>query len=202
MPRPYPAEFRRQALALVASGRTVVDVAASLGIAQSCLYRWKQQEVIDRGLKHGQSRTESAQLAAAERRIRDLEEEVKILRKAAAAVEEVVPPKVRFRLVAELHDDAVRITRACQALGVSTSGHYEWRNRTPSKRAILCLAHRPDRADPPGLTRRVRSAPGPRRTGAGPRHHRRAQHRRAADAPHRTRRASNAPPGPSGYPPP
>ena len=135
MPRPYPAEFRRQALALVASGRTVVDVAASLGITQSCLYRWKQQDLVDRGLKQGQSTTESAQLAAAERRIRDLEEEVKILRKAAA-VEAVVPPKVRFRLLAELHDDGVRTTRACHALGVSKSGYYEWRHRAPSKRAI------------------------------------------------------------------
>jgi transposase-like protein len=121
---------------LVASGRTVVDVAASLGITQSCLYRWKQQDLVDRGLKQGQSTTESTQLAAAQQRIRDLEEEVKILRKAAAAVEAVVPPKVRFRLVAELHDDGVRVTRACHALGVSKSGYYEWRHRAPSKRAI------------------------------------------------------------------
>jgi hypothetical protein len=41
MPRPYPPEFRRRALDLVESGRTVRDVAASLGIAESCLYRWR-----------------------------------------------------------------------------------------------------------------------------------------------------------------
>ena len=34
MPRPYPPEFRRRALDLVESGRTVRDVAASLGIAE------------------------------------------------------------------------------------------------------------------------------------------------------------------------
>ena len=44
MPRPYPSEFRERAPELVRSGRTVVDVAATLGIAQSCLYRWKQQD--------------------------------------------------------------------------------------------------------------------------------------------------------------
>ncbi len=38
-------------------------------------------------------RTESAELAAARQKIRDLEEENKILRKAAAAVREVVPQK-------------------------------------------------------------------------------------------------------------
>lgn len=51
MPRPYPSEFRERALELVRLGRTVVDVAATLGIAQSCLYRWKQQDLVDRGKK-------------------------------------------------------------------------------------------------------------------------------------------------------
>lgn len=40
MPKPYPAEFRRQALALVASGRTVVDVAELLVAAA---HRWYDQ---------------------------------------------------------------------------------------------------------------------------------------------------------------
>jgi transposase-like protein len=70
VPKPYPAEFRRHALALVASGRTVVDVAASLGIAQSCLYGWRKHDLIDRGLKDAQASAESAELAAAQRRIR------------------------------------------------------------------------------------------------------------------------------------
>lgn len=48
MPRPYPSEFRERALELVRAGRTVVDVAATLGIAQSCLYRWKQQDLASR----------------------------------------------------------------------------------------------------------------------------------------------------------
>jgi putative transposase len=53
MPRPYPLEFRQRALDLVRSGRSAPDVAELLGIAQSCLYRWKQQDLIDRGLKPG-----------------------------------------------------------------------------------------------------------------------------------------------------
>ena len=93
MPKPYPPEFRRRALDLVASGRTVVEVAELLGIAQSCLYGWKSRDLVERGLKPGTTAAESAELAAAQARIRDLEEEVKILRKAAAAVEAVVPQK-------------------------------------------------------------------------------------------------------------
>ena len=72
MPNPYPPEFRRRALDLVASGRTVRDVAASLGIAESCLYRWKSRDLIDRGLKPGSTTTGSAELAAAQRRIQCL----------------------------------------------------------------------------------------------------------------------------------
>ena len=136
MPKPYPPAFRRQALDLIGSGRTARDVAASLGIAESCLYRWKSRDLVDRGLKAGTSTRESTELVAAKRRIRDLEEEVKILRKAAAAVEEVVPPKVRFRLVAELADDGVRVQHACRMLGVSPSGYYEAKSRAPSARAI------------------------------------------------------------------
>lgn len=136
MPRPYPSEFRERALELVKSGRTVVDVAATLGIAQSCLYRWKQQDLVDRGVRPASGRAPSAELAAANKRVRELEEENKILRKAAAAVEQVVPPKDRFGLVGELHADGVRIRKACFALGVSTSGYYEWKSRAPSTRSI------------------------------------------------------------------
>jgi putative transposase len=136
VPRPYPPEFRRRALDLVESGRTVRDVAASLGIAESCLHRWRQRDLVDRGLKPGTTAQESAELAAARTRIRELEEEVKILRKAAAAVEAVVPPKERYRLVAELRAEGVRVGRSCHALGVSRSGYYDWAGRAPSLRAI------------------------------------------------------------------
>ena len=136
MPRPYPPEFRRRALDLAGSGRTVRDVAASLGIAESCLCRWRHRDLVDRGLKPGATAQESADLVAARERIRDLEEEVKILRKAAAAVEAVVRPKDRYRLVAGLHAEGVRTGRACHALGVSRSGYYAWAGRAPSPRAI------------------------------------------------------------------
>jgi hypothetical protein len=45
---------------VVASGRTVREVAASLGIAESCLYGWKSRDLIDRGLRPGTPTSESA----------------------------------------------------------------------------------------------------------------------------------------------
>ncbi|MBK6870737.1 MAG: transposase [Kineosporiaceae bacterium] len=98
MPKPYPSEFRRRVLDLVESGRSVREVAALLGIAESCLYAWRSKDLTDRGVKPLDPRAvESAALAAAQQRIAELETEVKILRKAAAAVEAVVPPKRSVR---------------------------------------------------------------------------------------------------------
>lgn len=137
MPKPYPPEFRRRALDLLNSGRSVRDVAASLGIAESGLHRWKSQDLLDRGVKTpSREQVESAALAAAQARIAELETEVKILRKAAAAVEQVVPPKARFALVAELATEGVGVEQACLALGVSRSGFYDARTRPPSARTI------------------------------------------------------------------
>jgi len=99
-------------------GGRVTDVAQSLAIAESCLYRWRSKDLVAQGLRSPTTASmESAALAEAERRIRELEAEVKILRKAAAAVEAVVPPKERLRLVGELVDDGVEVKRACHALG-------------------------------------------------------------------------------------
>jgi transposase-like protein len=47
MSRPYAPEFRQRALDLVRSGRAVPEVAKLLGIAESCLYRWKKQDPHD-----------------------------------------------------------------------------------------------------------------------------------------------------------
>jgi len=86
MPSPYPPEFRQRALDLIGAGRPVPDVASLLGVSQSALYLWRQQDLIDRGLKPGTGRVESAELVAARKRIRELEEEVKILRNESPRV--------------------------------------------------------------------------------------------------------------------
>ncbi|RZQ65889.1 transposase [Amycolatopsis suaedae] len=68
MPKPYPPEFRRRALDLLEAGRSVRDVAASLGIAESCLHRWKSRDLLDRGVKSPTpEQVESAALAEARR---------------------------------------------------------------------------------------------------------------------------------------
>lgn len=97
-------------------------VAASLGIAEACLHRGKRQQCIDPGLANGLSDADRSALAAANQGIRDLESEVKFLRKAAAVAQAAVPPKERFRRAAELAVEGVRILKVCDAFGVSPSG--------------------------------------------------------------------------------
>jgi transposase len=44
-----PEQFRREALELVGQGRSIVDVAESLGVSQQTLRNWRRQGERDRG---------------------------------------------------------------------------------------------------------------------------------------------------------
>jgi transposase-like protein len=81
--RGYPAEFRQRVLDLIAAGRRVRDVAVDLGISDQTVYSWRRQERVDQGIEPGITSAERAELAAARRRIRKLEAELPIHRKAA-----------------------------------------------------------------------------------------------------------------------
>jgi len=74
--RGYPTEFRRKVLDLVASGRKVVDVARDLEISDQTIFSWPRQHRIDWGLEPGMTTPERAELAAARRRIEQLEAEL------------------------------------------------------------------------------------------------------------------------------
>ena len=93
MPRTYDPEFRRRVLELVRAGRPVRVVAAELGLVEATVYRWKAQDLIDRGVKPGTSTSERGGLAAARQRIKELETELALVKQAAKLFEEGVRPK-------------------------------------------------------------------------------------------------------------
>jgi len=78
---------------LLATGRKVADVARDLGVSEQAIYGWRRQERIDRGLEAGVSTPERAELAAAKRRIRELEAELAVHRRAAELLKETSNPK-------------------------------------------------------------------------------------------------------------
>ena len=82
---PYPPEFRAEAVRLARQpGHSIRQVAHDLGIANESLRRWVQQTDIDRGAAPGLTTDERAELAHLRRRVRTLETEREILKKAAA----------------------------------------------------------------------------------------------------------------------
>ena len=85
MPKPYPAEFRLRAVALVRAGKTITQTAYELGVSAAALHNWVRQDRIDREEIPGLTSRESAELARAKKRIRELE--VEILRRATKFLE-------------------------------------------------------------------------------------------------------------------
>lgn len=91
--RGYPPEFRRRVLDLLTAGRKVADLARDLGVSAQTIYIWRHQESIDRGLVGGLRSAEREELAAARRRIRELEAELEIHRRASELLVERNDPK-------------------------------------------------------------------------------------------------------------
>ena len=89
----YPRAFRRKVLDLLETGQPVKHVADDLGLSQQTVYNWRTQEAIDQGSQPGLTTSEHAKLAAARIRIRQLEQDVRILQRGRDLVEEAPNPK-------------------------------------------------------------------------------------------------------------
>lgn len=82
---PYPIEFRREAVGLVRSGRSIKDVAASLGCSEQSLQNWAKQDQLDRHERDdGLTSTEREELRKLRRENARLKQEREILKRAAA----------------------------------------------------------------------------------------------------------------------
>jgi len=73
--------------------KPVAEIAADLGISESCLRNWMAKADIEEGRREGVTAAERAETVALRRRVRTLEMENEVLRRAAAyfARENVLP---------------------------------------------------------------------------------------------------------------
>jgi transposase len=96
MPKPYPREFRDDVVRVALNREddvTLESIADDFGIHPMTLSKWMRQAAIDAGQKPGVSTSEAAELRAAKRRIKMLEQENEVLRRAAAYLGQANLPK-------------------------------------------------------------------------------------------------------------
>jgi transposase-like protein len=85
MPAAHPPEFRERAVALACErAKPIGQIAADIGISESCLRNWLRQADIDHGRREGLTTEERAELVKLRRENRVLRMEKEILGKAAA----------------------------------------------------------------------------------------------------------------------
>ncbi|MET7436164.1 IS3 family transposase [Streptomyces flaveolus] len=137
----YPPEFKVDAVALYRSRpeATIRSVAADLGINPETLRNWVRAAGASRPRgRRAEATTEpptllEAENAALRKKVRELEEEREILRKAAKYFAGGDALVNRFQFVAD-HQRRYGVKRLCTILGIARSSFYYWR-RTAEHRA-------------------------------------------------------------------
>lgn len=85
--KPYPKEFRDDVVRVARNrepGVELAQIAKDFGIHFTTLYSWMKKADIEDGDRPATTAVQSAELRDAKRRIRTLEQEVEVLRRAAA----------------------------------------------------------------------------------------------------------------------
>ena len=96
MPKPYPREFREDVIRVARSreaGVRIRDIAADFGISESCLNGWLRAADVEDGIKVGVTEAEHAENRELRKRLRLLEQENEVLRRAAAYLGQANLPK-------------------------------------------------------------------------------------------------------------
>ena len=94
MPKPYPKEFRDDVVAVARKGEAPLSqIAKDFGISEGCLHGWMKKADIEDGARPGPTAVESGELREARKRIRLLEQEAEVMRRAVAYLSRDINPK-------------------------------------------------------------------------------------------------------------
>ncbi|WP_344257592.1 IS3 family transposase [Terrabacter carboxydivorans] len=144
MPKAFPNEFREDVIRVFKeSDASVAQVAKDFGISPSCLKRWLTIDERRSASAASPARTssESEALREANKRIKLLEQENEVLRRAAAYLSQAHLPKMMYPLVRELAGDGIPVTVTCRVLKIARQPYYRW-VASPVRAAELTAAYR------------------------------------------------------------
>ena len=82
--RSFTPEFKAEVVALARRGdRSIGEICRDMDLVESAVRRWIAQAEVDEGRRAGMTSSEHEEIAALRKRVRVLEEEREILKKAA-----------------------------------------------------------------------------------------------------------------------
>ena len=94
MAKPYPPDFRRDVVAVARKGdATLAQIPKDFGISNATLHNWLKKADVEDGVRPGLTEADAQELRALKKRNRVLEQEVEILKRAAAYFARELSPK-------------------------------------------------------------------------------------------------------------
>jgi transposase len=96
MAKAFPAEFRRDVVAVAVARKREApldQIANDFGMSEATLHKWLKRADIDEGVRDGVPSAEQKELREARKRVKLLEQENYILRRAAAYLGQQTLPK-------------------------------------------------------------------------------------------------------------